>query len=492
MIIRANNSWILVTAFLFLLSFSIKAQNVEDKRENYSGNHAKYVFLFVGDGMGFAHVAATEAYISALNNDKAMNPLSFSEFPSQGLMTTYAKDRFITGSAASGTALATGLKTSINTISMNEDRSSEYPTIAEKAKANNMKVGIITSVSIDHATPAAFYAHEPKRHNYYNIGRQLTGSNFDYFGGGGFKFSKGPEGDKPDLIKMAEDNGYKYVDSKSDFRGLEKNAGKVMAVNPRLDNGAMPYALDMNRKDLSLADFTEKGIELLDNEDGFFMMVEGGKIDWSAHGNDAAGVIHGVMAFSDAVDEAIEFYERHPKETLIVVTSDHETGGMAVGAKETEYSSYYERLQQQKVSLDVFGDKLDELVKDSPDGEVAFDRVMQITEKYIGLGKERHGLGLNKRDMRLLQHAYEIQFKDKENPEEMDAMASAYIGEQNFAQTAIEILTKKAGLSFTSNSHTGIPVPVSAIGSGAELFNGRIDNTDIPKNIEVLLQSISE
>ncbi|MCF8230741.1 MAG: alkaline phosphatase [Bacteroidales bacterium] len=490
MYLKTNYSWILAGA-IFLLSISVKAQNVDHKRENYSGNHAKYVFLFIGDGMGFAHVAATEAYSSAISNGKAFKPLNFSKFPAQGLMTTNAANRFITGSAASGTALATGHKTSINTISMKEDRSGKYPTIAEKAKAKNMKVGIITSVSIDHATPAAFYAHEPVRHNYYNIGKQLTNSGFDYFGGGGFKFRNGRKGDQPDLIKMSKKNGYTLVDSRRDFHRLDKEAGKVIAMNPRLDDGAMPYAMDMNRKDISLADFTQKGIELLNNEDGFFMMVEGGKIDWSAHGNDAAGVIHGVRAFADAVEQAIAFYEEHPEETLIIVTADHETGGMAVGAKETKYSSYYERLKQQRVSLDVFGDKLNDLVRNGRNEEVSFDRVMQVTKKYIGLGKERHGLGLNKRDMRLLQHAYEIQFKDKENPEEMDAMALAYIGEQSFAQTAIEILTKKAGFSFTSNSHTGIPVPVSAIGPGAELFDGRIDNTDIPKNIETLLQPVS-
>jgi len=486
--INVFNQKLSLTFALFFVVLSLFAQDVKEQRKSYTGDKAKYVFLFIGDGMGVAQIAATEAYMAAIGSHDAIKPLNFSEFPAQGLMTTYAKDRFITGSAASGTALATGHKTSINTISMNADRSVKYKTIAEKAKSNKMKVGIITSVSIDHATPATFYAHEPLRHNYYSIGKQLTESNFDYFAGGGFKLSKGRSGDKPDLIEMAKSNGFEYVDSKKSFRKLDKNSGRVMAVSPRLDDGAMPYALDMNRNDLSLADFTEKGIELLDNEDGFFMMVEGGKIDWSAHGNDATGIIHGVMAFADAVEQAIEFYEEHPSETLIIVTSDHETGGMAVGAKETKYSSYYERMKQQRVSLDVFGDKLDELVKYNEEEEVTFDRVMQITKKYIGLGKERHGLGLNKHDMRLLKHAYEIQFRDKENPEEMDEMALAYIGEQSFAQTAIEILTKKAGLSFTSNSHTGIPVPVSAIGPGAELFDGRIDNTDIPKNIEVLFK----
>ncbi len=488
MMMKRFNYRLLATIFLTLFSFTTFSQNVEEKREAYTGNRAKYVFLFIGDGMGFAQVAATEAYQAAINNGSDFKFLNFSEFPSQGIMTTHAESRFITGSAASGTAIATGHKTSINTISMNHDRSREYKTIAERAKEHGKKVGIVTTVSIDHATPAAFYAHEPARHYYYSIGKQLTQSNFDYFGGGGFKFPQGREGNEKDLVELTKSKGFQYTDSKKEFRKLDKNAGKVMAVNPRLDQGAMPYAMDMTRKDISLADFTEKGIELLDNENGFFMMVEGGKIDWSGHGNDAAGIIHGVIAFSEAVEKAIDFYEMHPDETLIVVTADHETGGMAVGSQQTKYSSYYERLKHQKVSLDAFGNKLDELVKYSQEEELTFVRVMDITRKYIGLGKERHGLGLNDHDLKLLKHAYDIQFGDKESKEEMDEMALAYIGKQSFTQTAIEILTQKSGLSFTSNSHTGIPVPVSAIGPGAELFDGRIDNTDIPKNIEVLFK----
>lgn len=481
---RRYKGILLLTVILLLGNLTLPAQQISEKRENYQGPGAKYVFLFIGDGMGLAQIASTEAYLSALNGKAELEPLNFSRFPSQGFMTTHARNRFITGSAASGTALATGHKTSINTISMNHDRSRKYETIAEMAKNIGMKVGIITTVSIDHATPATFYAHQPLRHSYYQIGEQLPESGFDYFGGGGFKFPKGREETDPDLYEIVKANGYTYVNSKRKFTQLEAGNGKVMAVNPRLDGGAMPYAIDMNRKDISLAEFTAKGIELLDNEKGFFMMVEGGKIDWAGHGNDAAGLIQDVIAFEEAVEEAIDFYNNHPEETLIIVTADHETGGMAVGARETKYSAYYERLKQQKVSLVAFGEKLDELKEYSDD--ITFGRVMDLTRKYIGLGKKRHGLGLSKHDMRLLKHAYSIEFGEEESNEEMDEMAMSYIGEQSFAKTAVEILTKKSGLSFTSNSHTGIPVPVSAIGSGAELFDGRIDNTDIPKNIEVI------
>ncbi|MDZ7775411.1 MAG: alkaline phosphatase [Bacteroidales bacterium] len=146
---------------------------------------------FIGDGMGMAHVNAAEAFVAAGKNNITMNTLNISGFEVQSFMTTYSQDRFITGSAASGTAIATGHKTTTGTISMDSDHKKSYKTIAEKAKDNGYKVGILTSVPINHATPAVFYAHEPVRHNYYSIGKQLPLSGFDFFGGGAFKHPTG-------------------------------------------------------------------------------------------------------------------------------------------------------------------------------------------------------------------------------------------------------------------------------------------------------------
>jgi alkaline phosphatase len=296
---------ILLSAAALLISTATFAQSghAEQLRASYEGKQAKYIFLFIGDGMGMAHVNAAEAFVAAGKNNITMNTLNMSGFEVQSFMTTYSQDRFITGSAASGTAIATGHKTTTGTISMDSDHKKNYKTIAEKAKDNGYKVGILTSVPINHATPAVFYAHVPVRHNYYSIGKQLPLSGFDFFGGGAFQDPTGKKDDKQSLIAFAEEHGYTYLDNKREIKRLSPDDGPVIAVNPNTSEGAMPYAIDMTREDIPLADFTGKAIEMLDNDEGFFMMVEGGKIDWAGHDNDAASIVYDMMDFDNAVGD---------------------------------------------------------------------------------------------------------------------------------------------------------------------------------------------
>lgn len=483
---RTIHKYLILFALLaFGTATFAQSGHAEKFREDYDGKKAKYVFLFIGDGMGMAHVNATEGFLADKKKDIGMNRLNMTGMEVHSSMTTYSKDRFITGSAASGTAIATGNKTSTGTISMDYKHKTKFKTIAEKAKENGYKVGILSSVPINHATPAVFYAHEPVRHSYYSIGEQLTTSNFDFFGGGGFKYPEGRENNQENLIELAKENGYKYVNNKRDFKKLDSDDGKIMAVNPRIDGGAMPYAIDMNRKDISLAEFTKKGIEVLDNEDGFFMMVEGGKIDWAAHANDAASVVHDVIDFDNAIAHAIDFYKDHPGETLIIVTADHETGGMSVGSRSTKYSSYYSRLKYQKLSLPAFAEILDKKAK-SKSG-LNFETALELTRENFSLGKEDNGIILTTKDFKMLETAFEMEFGDSDKVSHMDKMAMSYVGDHPYAATVVALVNEKSGLSFTSNSHTAMAVPVMVQGVGAELFNTFLDNTDIAKNVEVLL-----
>lgn len=454
-------------------------------REEYKGEKAKYIFLFIGDGMGMAHVDATEGYLASMKNDIRMNRLNMTGMEVHSYMTTYAQDRFITGSAASGTAIATGHKTTIGTISMDPEHKKNFKTIAEKAKENGYKVGILTSVQINHATPAVFYAHEPSRHSYYSIGKQLTTSHFDFFGGGGFKSPEGKDKNQQSLIELAKENGYKYVDNKREFNKLNPGDGKVMAVNPRTDDGAMPYAIDMNHQDITLAGFTKKAIEVLDNEDGFFMMVEGGKIDWAAHANDAASIVHDVIDFDNAIKQALDFYHKHPDETLIIVTADHETGGMSVGSRSTKYSSFYNRLKYQELSLPAFAEILKN--KSGSASGLDFETAQMLTKEHFNMGKNSNGLTLTPKDLKLMNTAFEIEYGDRDKVSNMDKMAMSYIGDHPYASTVVSMVNEKSGLSFTTNSHTAMSVPVIVQGVGSGLFNTFLDNTDIAKNVGVLL-----
>ena len=434
----------------------------------------KYCFLFIGDGMGVAQVNLTEAYLSAIQGEKGFDRLSFSKFPVSGLVTTYAHNRFITCSAAAATAFACGYKTDIGRIGTDSTGQQPFKSIATLSKENGMRVGILTSVSIDHATPAAFYAHDPSRDNYFDIGIDLANSNFDFYGGGGFKKPEGMlDGQPANVIDEARKNGFAYLDSPEDYQGLDTLKGKVIAVYPKLlNNGAMPYVIDKPAGP-TLADFTEMAINRLDNEDGFFMMVEGGKIDWACHSNDAASSVQEAIAFSDAVQKAIDFYHQHPDETLILVTADHETGGLALGARKTEYESHYDLLQYQQMSIDKFNKE----IKDFHAGlsgrkKMKRERLLEMIAGNFGLGKE---IPLTDEEKDRIWDSFKDSFGKGQQQQ------ATYTDYPKISETVIRMVSEKAGIGWTTLSHTGINIPIYAMGVGSEKFTGVIDNTDIPR-----------
>jgi alkaline phosphatase len=394
------------------------------------------------------------------------------------MSTTYAENRFITGSAAAGTALATGHKTTIGTISMDAAKEKPLKTIAEQAKEEGFKIGIISSVSIDHATPACFYAHQSERGMYHEIALDLPASGFNFFGGGGFKDPFGGE-KETSVYTLLKEQGYILSWTKQSFDDLKKGDEKVVATGSILEpSGAIRYSIDQTDDDIPLEDFVAKGIELLENEDGFFIMCEEGKIDWAAHENDGRTVIDNVISLSKSVEVAMEFYQNHPEETLIIVTADHETGGLSMGHASSKYDTEYAYLAAQEVSSQSFTLIADSLFADARNQNLEF--ALQLVEDYFGLGRNA-AVQLTDYEQGLLEQAYYV-FSGKKNMNNEEANVK-YGGYHPLAVTATRILNNKAGLAFTTWSHTGIPVPVFAIGAGAEHFDGYYDNTDIPKKI---------
>jgi alkaline phosphatase len=453
----------------------------------HEGSQAKYVFLFIGDGMGIPQRTAAEKFSG--------QTLMMDTFPAQGITTTYAADRFITGSAASATALASGQKTNIGMIGMSPDQR-YVRSIAEMAKDESMKVGIISSVSIDHATPAAFYSHVKARSQYYDIAVSLAESGFDFFGGGGIKDpankKKNAVSFKGDALELAKKYGYKIVTDKSDFMNLKPGSGKILAYNAELPDGkALPYAIDNTDEDITIREFTAKAIELLDNEKGFFLMVEGGKIDWACHANDGASSIKDTLAFDDAIREAVAFAENHAGETLIVVTGDHECGGLTLGWSGTRYESYFDILGNQTISFQKFSDDIFKSYKADCKGKCSFEDVKPLITKYFGLKfegcpKEDH-LVLEDYQIDMLKESY-FRSMLEEKVVSKDATTSLlYGGYEPLTVTITHILNNKAGLGWTSYKHTGVPVTTSARGASAEIFNGYYDNTDVAKKIMSLM-----
>jgi len=436
---------------------------------------AKYVFLFIGDGMGLAQVIAAEAFQSEINGGEYM-PVSFRMFPHTGLSTTYAHNRFITGSAAAGSALASGHKTNINRISMDTSGTVLLETIADKAKKKGMKVGIISSVSIDHATPAAFYAKQKSRSMYFEIGLDLTKSNFDFFGGGGLIIPDGEVDEKQvNLYELAEQNGFNYVNNREGFENLVPSNQKVFFVNPELVSGsAMKYAIDQDEDYIDLAEITAKAINYLDNDTGFFMMVEGGKIDWVCHANDLGAMVHEVLDFSAAVEEAVKFYNQHPDETLIVVTSDHETGGLSLGNSSTRYGADYALLANQKLSGEAFNTVLSEWRKDNHLNKKGFKMILKMLEENFGIGGEGAPIVLSPDELDEYRNAfYEY---DK-------SLQSEYGDYSPITIKSTDMLSRQAGTGWTSNTHTAVAIPVYSLGINGNAFATNMDNTDIPKII---------
>jgi alkaline phosphatase len=365
-----------------------------------------------------------------------------------------------------------------------------------------MKVGVISTVSIDHATPASFYSHQPTRGNYYEISMELATSDYDYFAGGPPRYPMGREEDQPSAIDAAVENGFTVVNTVEDFQALtaESLPAWVLDADARGGN-AMTYTLDADEKIASVADYVEKGIELLDNEDGFFMMVEGGKIDWACHANDAAAAIHDTLAFEDALAVAYGFYEQHPDETLIVVTGDHETGGMAIGFAGTRYSTFFDKIAKQTMSYEEFNEEVLAPYKESHtaedanledlygDIEAAFGLKFMPADERAALEAAADGgdeeaiaeleMVLTDLEMGVLEEAFMQSMMDEQVHSSNDYTYLLYGGYEPLTVKLTTIVNQKAGIAWTSYSHTGIPVQTSAIGVGAELFNGFYDQVDI-------------
>lgn len=441
---------------------------------------AKYVFYFIGDGMGVNQVNGTEAYRAELEGRIGITPLLFTQFPYATMITTYSANSKITDSAAAGTALATGQKAKNSTLGLLPDLKTEVSSIAVLAQKAGARVGIATSVSIDHATPAAFYAHVPNRNSSYEIGKQLISTGFDFYAGSDFARpinQKAPE--EGTLYEQSKKAGYTVVRGYKEYQKKARKADKIILFQSeeasKRDRGSIPYAIDREKGDLSLTEITRAGLNFLskDLSKGFFLMVEGGKIDYACHANDAATTFAEVEDFDNAIRVAYEFYEQHPDETLIVVTADHETGGIVLGTG--QYDQNLQALKYQRMSVNKLSSKLNELRKKT-NNKVTWEMAQQLLGEHFGLGNP---LKLNKRQEARLRKAYDDNFQNQDTAYD----ESMYQKDERLATVAKEIINEIAMVGWMSGSHSNGYVPVFSIGTGAEKFCHRADNTDIPKKI---------
>ena len=444
-----------------------------------AGGKAKYVFYFIGDGMGVNQVNAAETYLGAMEGRIGIQELCFPSFPYFALGNPQSATNGVTASAAGGTALASGNKTKNGALGVLKDLTTPVTCLADWARGAGAAVGITTSVSVDHATPAAFYAHVGSRGEAYTIGQQLVASENDFYAGSDFVSPKNPQEGGPDLYQQAADKGFTIARGYKDYQKKAKKAQRMILFQSeaasKKDASCLPYALDRTKDDLTLTDITRAAVNFLTKKqgekDGFFLMVEGGKIDWACHANDMC-FIPELIDMDNAVKVAYEFYQQHPDETLIVVTADHETGGLGLGRG--PYELHLDVVGHQRMSIGKLGSELHKL-HDKYGDKYNWDVVKTFLTENFGFWDK---VKLSDAQTKRLEKAFENIMSGKGTTTQ-----TLYQKDDELAYTVRSVQAECALVGWVSGGHSNGYVPCFAIGAGAELFHGRIDNTEISKTI---------
>ena len=456
---------LVLTMMLFVLTASAKTKA------------PKYVFYFIGDGMGVNQVMATQYYLSDIDGKLGFKPLCFAGFPYTGYVITNSANTFVTDSSAAGTALASGYKTDNNVLGMLPDKETPCRSIAEMAHDKGYRVAIGTTVCIDHATPGVFYAHQPSRDNYHEIGTELSQSGFEFFGGCDFHTPFTEDNSDEGNYVQAQKAGYTIAYGYDEYKSKAADADKMILFekNPNSDH-YLSFAIDRRADELTLSEITTAAIDFMmkDPKKGFFMMMEGGRIDQACHGNDAATVIQETIDFDNAIQIAYDFYLKHKNETLIVVTADHETG--ALGLSNGAYRLNSKVLQYQDMSEGQFSAYLEKKGREIGD-ILTWDEVQDELKLHYGFWDK---VKLTSKQTDQLRSTYVETFGM--GPGELKE--EEYYKVDKMSDEASRIMSEVAQFSWGTGTHSGGYVPVYAIGVGAELFTGQMDNTDVPMKIK--------
>lgn len=428
---------------------------------------AKYVFYFIGDGMGMGHVNTAEYYNRlVLGNDK---PLLMTTFPVSSFALTYSASSKITDSAAAGTALSTGNKTKNGMIAMTPD-TVEVVSIARKLKDEGWGIGILTSNAPDDATPASFYAHVPNRKMFTDINKAAAASGYDFLGGASLRGLKDKDGNDTGVMDEIKKAGVKVVYGTEAYDGTTSGPLWVLSHDGVWgNNNDIGFRVDSIDGAMKLDELTKVALDHVskNSPDKFFIMVENGLIDHGAHANDAGAVVTEVFALQDALQVAYDFYLQHPDETLIVVTADHDTGGIAISNGNRDMSM----IGTQGISKDHFADYWRDRMKEGkvPD----WDEMKGMLTDKLGFWNT---VPVNEKQTAELKSLFNEVFVKLQGSDEK----GLYNTYNNFISEVFKVYNHWLGISFISGSHTANPVPVFAIGVGAEKFNGMKNNIELP------------
>ncbi|MBE8167950.1 MAG: alkaline phosphatase [Shewanella sp.] len=396
----------------------------------------KNIVFVIGDGMGPAYTTAYRYYKDDPNTDE-IEPTIFDRLLVGMARTSPAKvSGYVTDSAASATALSAGVKTYNGAIGVDEHKH-PVTTLLEKAKATGKSIGVAVTSQVNHATPASFLAHNESRKNYEQIAEAYLDSDADVIIGGGQRYFS------DDLIKKFEQKGYQYLNQFEQLDAVQ--SGKVLGLFADVQ---LPWVLD-NPQGHQLSKMTDKALSLLSqNDKGFVLVVEGSIIDWAGHGNDIATVMGEMDEFANTLATIERFINTHP-DTLMVVTADHDTGGLTVGANDKK--SWNPAILH----------KLNASPQTIVSTFTAQDNWQDTLIQKLGF---------------------------KPSDEEWNTLIAAKNDKDSkLTRAIIDLVNIRSNTGWTSDDHTAVDVQVFAMGPASKLFIGSQDNTEIAKKLDSLL-----
>ncbi len=432
----------------------------------------RYIFYFIGDGMGLSPVMTAQAYNrDILKNDK---PLQMLQFPVSSWAMTYSANAPITDSAAAGTALSTGTKTKNGMVGMNPDTVS-VTSVARQLKDMGWGVGIVTTVGADDATPSAFYAHVPYRKMFYDIDMAAAASGYEFIAGAGLGGLKDKDGKPTDVEEVMKQNGVQIIYGPDGIKDIDSR--RVLLVGPKdSPSWNVGYTIDSISGALTLPVITQTCLSHLEKQtpDHFFMMVEGGNIDHALHANDGGAAVKEILNFDSALAIAYDFYLAHPDETLIVVTADHDTGGMSHVHSRINLPDQLHVFDYQKVSKEAFSEYCKSLLKNRR--VYRWEDMKEYLEENLGLFTH---IPVSEEQTENLKKMFTETFEMRNSADQKTLYASF----NAFAVEVFNMVNNAAGTIFTTTGHSGNPVPVFAVGVGSDMFRNVNNNIDIPAKI---------
>jgi len=397
------------------------------------GAEPKYVFLFIGDGMGKPHVDLARQQFGKLNMDR---------LPVRGSVSTVNAEGKTTDSAASGTAFACGVKTKNGRLGIDKDGKS-VDSCAVLAKRQGRRVAILTTVGLNNATPAAFYAHVTSRKETQKIILQFPDSQIDILCGSGI------DGMRKDVNQEDFLNGkaYQAGSTEGDASGLSAKVrmiardDKPFFALKQLESPVLVYSRGIDRLD----SYVQKSVELMQEcPNGFFLMAEGGRIDHGGHSRNGQYMLDELRKFDLAIGVALEFFARHPTETLIIVSADHHTGKFTITG--TPSSDYAKR----KITV------------------AEKDTLPSLEAKLSAVG---------------------IDCTEEEKAELQKVLSQKAVKKADVEQAVRRIVDARSGISWESGSHTTDEVYLFAIGNGAERFAGQQQNSDVGRKLKQIFET---